>query len=222
MSTESPLRILIVEDHPADAELEIRELRRSGMNMLAQHVDTLPALEKGLDAFRPDVILCDYNLPGFDGVDALRIVRKRSRSLPFIFVSGSIGEERAVEALREGANDYVMKDRLNRLPVAVERAVELARRSDEARRAAEALRLSEERFRVVAQSTNDGIWDWHLDSDQAWLSDKFLQLFGLGPERKSPSAATRRLLRGGTVHRGRGVVTLRCRLLRRKIPQKSA
>lgn len=180
MSADSPLRVLIVEDHPADAELELRELRRGGINMVAQHVDSLPDLESSLDAFRPDVILCDYNLPGFDGVDALRVVRKRSRTLPFIFVSGSIGEERAAEALREGANDYVMKDRLNRLPVAVEQAVA-------ARRAAEALHLSEERFRLVAQATNDGIWDWNVGSDETWLSERFRELFGLGPERETVS-----------------------------------
>lgn len=175
---QSPIRILMLEDTPSDVELALRELRRSGLEFAFEHVETLDAFQAALDNFHPDVILADYNLAGFDGVDALRLSRTRPSPPPFIFVSGSIGEERAVEAVREGATDYVMKDRLARLPMAVVRAIETKERMALEHEAQQALQASEERFRLAARATSDGVWDWDIVEDQVWLSEPYRSIFG--------------------------------------------
>ena len=120
------LRILIVEDEPSDAELEQRFLRRAGLDFTAVVVDTEEAFTRELDSFIPDVILSDYSLPGFSGQNALKLARARHPDVPFIFLSGALGDEAAVELLRQGATDYVLKDRPARLTAVVQRAVEEA------------------------------------------------------------------------------------------------
>src|SRR5262245_61981706 len=110
------LRILIVEDAPADAELCQRELSRGGLAFTARCVDTREEFERALREFAPNLILSDFSMPSaFDGLTALDLTRRESAEIPFVFVSGTIGEDRAVEAMRRGATDYVLKDRLNRL-----------------------------------------------------------------------------------------------------------
>lgn len=123
MTAGLPIRLLMLEDNPHDAELIDRHLRRAQLEFSASIVDDEEGFRSMLENGDPDVILSDYHLPGFDGVAALRIARTLAPSTPFIFVSGSIGEERAVEALREGATDYVLKDRLSRLASAIVRAL---------------------------------------------------------------------------------------------------
>src|SRR6185436_7068435 len=101
---ESSLRILIVEDAPADAELCQRELRRAGLKFTAKCVDTREAFERELRDFEPDLILSDFSMPtSFDGLTALDLTRAKSVDVPFVFVSGTIGEDRAVEAMKRGA-----------------------------------------------------------------------------------------------------------------------
>lgn len=122
-SGSSELRILILEDVATDAELMERELRDAGIASSSKRVKTKAAFLKELEDFAPTVILADYTLPGFDGMSALSLVRERNPDVPFIFVSGTIGEERAVEALKMGATDYVLKDKLARLGPTVHRAL---------------------------------------------------------------------------------------------------
>ena len=131
----APLRILILEDQPSDAELEQRLLRRAGLDFTAVVVDTEEAFLRELAAFGPEVILSDYSLPGFSGKDALKLVRQRYPQVPFVFLSGALGEEAAVELIRQGATDYVLKDRPARLASVVRHAV------DEAEQRAERARL---------------------------------------------------------------------------------
>jgi two-component system cell cycle sensor histidine kinase/response regulator CckA len=119
----TPLEILIVEDSRADAELLVTELRRGGFNPSWQRVDNLRDLVVALEKGSVHLILSDYTLPGFDGDTALKTCREMSPEVPFIFVSGSMGEERAIESLQNGATDYVLKDRLGRLVPAVRRAL---------------------------------------------------------------------------------------------------
>ena len=109
-----PLRVLIVEDNPLDAELVVAELRRSGFDPTWERVETAEAF---LDALSPelDVIISDFSMPAFDAPRALELVRIQAPELPLIIVSGTIGEETAVSAMREGAADYLLKDRLARL-----------------------------------------------------------------------------------------------------------
>ncbi len=149
------IRVLILEDSPADAELVERELTRGGLAVLPLLVATRDAYVRALDEFRPQIVLADYSLPGFDGITALRLARERGHEMPFILVSGSIGEELAVEALKLGATDYVLKDRLERLVPSVRRALREVEERNRRLRAEEALRTSEERFRTSIASMLD-------------------------------------------------------------------
>ena len=120
---DKELRILIIEDIPTDAELVERELKKANIAFRTKRVETREALQSELEKFVPDIVLSDYSLPSFDGMSALRLVREKAAELPFIFVSGSLGEERAVDMLKDGATDYVLKDKLARLVPAIERAL---------------------------------------------------------------------------------------------------
>jgi two-component system cell cycle sensor histidine kinase/response regulator CckA len=152
----TPLRVLLVEDVEADAELVLLRLADEGFRAAAQRVETAADYRAALDE-RPDCILADWRLPHFSGLEALRILRDRDLDLPFIIVSGHIGEEAVVEALRHGAYDYVPKDRLARLGTAIRHAAEERRLREERRTAEAALRSSEELFRSVALNTPDHI-----------------------------------------------------------------
>src|SRR5258705_4212316 len=135
---QSELRFLIVEDQRTDAELCERELKRADLRFVSHRVDTRPAFEQALDRFAPDLIISDFSLSGsFNGIAALDIARRKFPEVPFIFVSGTIGETRAVEALKRGATDYVLKDRLNRLVPVVTRALAEGAERAERRRAEE-------------------------------------------------------------------------------------
>lgn len=120
---ETVLRVLVLEDVPSDAELETSLLERAGIacesRVVANERDFLEQLEQ----FNPHLVLSDFTLPSFDGLSALKLVRDRRPDVPYIFVSGTIGEERAIDALKHGATDYVLKTNLARLPAAVMRAV---------------------------------------------------------------------------------------------------
>ena len=118
-----PLRILILEDEPSDAELEQRLLKRAGLDFAAVVVNTEEAFVRQLAAFHPEVILSDLSLPGYSGENALKLTKERYPHIPFIFLSGVLGDEAAVELLRQGATDYVLKDRPARLAAVVRRAV---------------------------------------------------------------------------------------------------
>lgn len=122
-----PLRIVFVEDSPQDVELEERELRKAGLAFSSRRVETIEALTEALQGCTPDVIISDYTLPTMDGLTALRIAHETCPNIPFIFVSGTIGEERAANSLKQGATDYVVKERLDRLSHAVRRAIQDAK-----------------------------------------------------------------------------------------------
>ncbi|VVB51559.1 Methyl sulfide methyltransferase-associated sensor [uncultured archaeon] len=154
---KNELRILILEDDKADAELIEHELRKANIIFRSQRVQTRDAFRKKLFDFEPDLILADYTLPAFDGSSALRMVKEKNPDVPFIFVSGTIGEDFAIESLKSGATDYVLKDRLSRLVPAVDRALSEAKEKIEYRKARKALEESELRFRSVVESANDAI-----------------------------------------------------------------
>jgi PAS domain S-box-containing protein len=132
------LRIVLLEDDPNDAELIQLELARDRPDVAWRHVATEASFREAIEP-PPDLVLADYSLPGFDGLTALSILRSRHPDVPFIFVSGSLGEERATEALKSGATDYVLKDRLQRLPAVVHRALAEAHERQERRKAQSAL-----------------------------------------------------------------------------------
>jgi PAS domain S-box-containing protein len=147
------LRILILEDVATDAELAINELVEAGMTFTSRFVSTREDFLRELDVFAPQIILSDYSLPAFDGLSALKISIAKHLDIPFIFVSGALGEERAIEMLKQGATDYVLKDRLSRLAPAVSRALLEAMERLERKRAEQALKESEARYRTIFDNT---------------------------------------------------------------------
>ncbi|HEY1171313.1 MAG TPA: response regulator [Verrucomicrobiae bacterium] len=148
---KNEIRVLIVEDDAADAELARYALRESGLGSFSWHqVDTKEEYLRELDGFPPDLILSDYALPAFNGLLALELARKRCPNAPFIFVTGTMGEEVAIESLKKGATDYVLKTRLTRLAPAVRRAMEEAHERKERKQAEDRLRESHEQLRALS------------------------------------------------------------------------
>jgi diguanylate cyclase (GGDEF)-like protein/PAS domain S-box-containing protein len=177
------LNILILEDVPSDAMLCERELRRAGIEFDSKRVETREAFEQALIEFRPDLIISDFSLPtAFDGMTALDLARAKVVDVPFIFVSGTIGEDRAVEAMRRGATDYVLKDRMQRLVPVVNRALQEARQRAVARQAQAALEESEERFRVFMQYLPGRASARDLDGRYVFVNELWCRTFGVQPE----------------------------------------
>jgi len=142
-----PLRVLILEDEPTDFELVVRALCREGFVPAVLRVETESDFRRQLRDFCPDVILADYSLPEYDGLSAMELAHAEFPQVPFLFVSGSLGEGTAIEALKHGAADFVPKQRLDQLGPSVRRALAVAAEQKGRRQAEEALRQSEERLR---------------------------------------------------------------------------
>jgi PAS domain S-box-containing protein len=158
------LKVLFVEDAPTDVDLAIRQLHKSGFDIESKRVETGAELVQALDQFQPNIVLCDNGLPGFDAASAIRVIRHRSADVPIIVVTGTLEDEAAVELVRAGANDYVCKDHLVRLPVAVSLALEGARyRRDQNERDA-ALLVSELHHRRRFETAADGIVVAHAET----------------------------------------------------------
>jgi len=142
-----PLRLLLVDDSPTDAKLIVEALRRAGLELVFDRADTAQAMRAALDKGGVDAVLCDWSMPKFSAMRALALVREMGLDLPFILVSGTIGEEAAVEAMRAGANDYVLKDNIARLAPALEREIRDGSEREARRRSDAALHLSESHLR---------------------------------------------------------------------------
>lgn len=192
------LRVLLLEDSATDAELNERILRKAGLEFTALRVETEPEFTAALAEFKPDILLADYHLPQFDGLSALAIVSEKYPDIPFIFVTGALGEERAVDSIKLGATDYIIKDRLTRLPLAVQRALE-----------EKALRLqrreSEEKFRKITESAQDAIIMMGADQRISFWNRAAERIFGYAVDEVIgqklhdlivPEAARRRFMQG--------------------------
>ncbi len=157
MTMTKRLKVLFAEDNQADAELVLRQLRRDGFELEVTRVDTEAAFIAGIhDGL--DLIISDYDIGGFNGLRALELLKQRGVDVPFILISGTIGEDLAVEAIKLGASDYLLKDRLVRLGTAVTQAIMEGRLRRERRQAEAALAVSESRYRLLVEQASDGIF----------------------------------------------------------------
>src|SRR5260370_21528097 len=163
---ERPLRVLFVEDMPTDVKLCLRELKKAGFEVTEDVVQTPEEFLERIRAIPYDIILSDQRLPKWTGTEALECLQQEGKDIPFILVTGTLGEEAAVECINKGASDYVLKDRLARLPVAGRHALEDKIGPDRQTRTEQELRDSEERYAPAAQSANNGLRDWDLKSKQ--------------------------------------------------------
>jgi len=170
-----PVRLVLVEDMPMEAEIAIRQLESGGFSCNWKRVDSEAQLRRTLAETTPDLILSDFTLPGFDGISALEIAHEVSPDTPFIFLSGTIGEERAIDALQRGAYDYVLKTNMARLVPAVRRAL-----SDSSiRRARVAL---EQQLRDIVVTSQDWIWEHDRDGKFTFCSDSVRSILGYAPD----------------------------------------
>ena len=175
---KKPLNLLLLEDDPDDAELEVRELEKEGFDIRWSLVETEEAFREAIKK-RPDLIILDHNLPLFDSFAALRILKKIAPEIPAIIVSGTLGEEVAVECLKVGASDYVLKDRLFRLGPVVKRTLEEAELYRAQKQTEEALQESEKKYRNLVESSIDAIYITKLDGKLIDLNPAGLKLFGI-------------------------------------------
>jgi PAS domain S-box-containing protein/putative nucleotidyltransferase with HDIG domain len=189
-----PIRILVIEDSEDDVLLIMRELKKSGYDPVYEQVETEAAIKKALKEKEWDIILCDYNLPKLKGPTAITLLKEADIDIPIIIVSGTIGEEKAVECMRLGAQDYILKTNFSRLCPAIARELkELKVReskilSEAQRKAAlEKLHHSEERYRKITRCSPDMIWTMDLSGQftyvneavkrtHGWTADEFLKL----------------------------------------------
>lgn len=175
------LRILYLEDDPKDAELVQASLEVEGIVCELTRADTQPAFLAFLEQGGFDLILADYTLPLFDGVSALRIAQERCPEVPFIFVSGTMGEEVAIEALKQGATDYVFKTRLSRIASSVRRALREAKNRSERRHAEEALQRSEVYLSEAQRLSHTGSFGWRVATGEIYWSEETYRIFGAEP-----------------------------------------
>ena len=182
------LNILMLEDNVNDAEIIQRLLRKEKMEFDFRLVMNERDFVQTLEQFRPDVILADNSLPGFSAGEALKIVRKNAPNTPFIMVTGSVSEEFAAGMIKLGADDYILKDRLTRLPAAIDSAIKQQVAKKKALDAIEAIRISNERFETLSRATKDAVWDWNLLTDEVWWNENFYQWMGYDPLLPVPPA----------------------------------
>src|SRR5580698_9519021 len=174
----SPLRILSLEDDPKDAELVQETLESDdipcGITRVETEADFIASLEQG--GF--DLILADYTLPSFDGLSALKIAQQHWPEVPLIFVSGTLGEEVAIEALKTGATDYVSKGRLSRIVPSVQRALREAEERTSLSRAEEALRRSEVYLAEAQKLSHTGSFGWAVAGGKLYWSRETFRIMG--------------------------------------------
>jgi two-component system, cell cycle sensor histidine kinase and response regulator CckA len=178
----APLRLLLIEHSPQDIELILFELCDSGFRIEPTRVETREDFRRALKSGSFDAVLADYRLPGWCGLDAFAELRAAGRDIPFLLVTGTLGEEAAVDCIKQGVNDYVLKDRLKRLPIALNRALSEKALRDENQRAHNALRISETRNRGLVEHAMYGIA--RVSGDGAFLDSNpaLCRMLGCGSE----------------------------------------
>jgi PAS domain S-box-containing protein/diguanylate cyclase (GGDEF)-like protein len=175
------LRLVVAEDDDTDAMLIARNLARGGVKCTMHRVQTESDFVDALHEVKPDVIISDFSMPQFDGRRALEIAVVRAPETPFLFVSGTIGEQRAIDALRCGATDYILKSNMTRLPAAVQRAVREASMKAAQRCSQAQLRSNEEQLRATIETSQDWIWETDVYGKFRFSSPAVAQILGYDP-----------------------------------------
>jgi len=183
---KNELQLLMLEDNELDADLIKRLLKRSGMEFNAvlatgKKEYMLAITEKTFDA-----VLADNSLPQFNSIEALKILQEKGLDMPFILVTGTVSEEFAAEIIRLGADDYILKNNLTRLPSAINRAIELHQMQQEQKRAELEIKASNERFNLISKATNDALWEWDVHTNKIWWSESHYTMFGYDPHQTRP------------------------------------
>lgn len=172
---DNETKILMLEDLITDAQLIQRELRDASIKFVSERVESKEAFLNAINTFQPDIVLSDYSLPQFSGIEALRLLKEKAADVPFILITGSLTEEVAVECMKEGAHDYILKSSLKRLPSAVRNA--LAKRKTEQEKV-----KAEELYRLIAENTTDLICLLDTKGKYAYVSPSYRELLGYAPE----------------------------------------
>jgi PAS domain S-box-containing protein len=178
ISNPQSLRVLIVDDSEDDALLVLRALKKGGYKPVYERVETAAAMKKALQEKQWDIILCDYKMPTFSGKHAIALLKETNVDIPLIIVSGTVGEETAIECMRSGAHDYVMKDSLSRLCPAIARELEEAKVRNKQRQAENALRKSEENFRLSLDDSPLGVRIVSTEGRTIYANQAVLDIYG--------------------------------------------
>lgn len=182
------LNVLLIEDSEDDALLVLRELRQGGFEPRWRRVETAEALHAALSSQSWDVVISDYRLPGFDAPAALAIIQQSQLDLPFVVVSGTIGEIFAVELMKAGAHDYLMKDNLVRLSEAVRREMRDAQIRAEHKQAAAELERARERLQLAIEGADIGLWDWYVQTGETTFNSRWAEMLGYALSELEPTS----------------------------------
>jgi two-component system cell cycle sensor histidine kinase/response regulator CckA len=179
------LRVLLVEDSETDAKLVVQELRGTGRPVEFERVESAEGMRDALQKKTWDVVISDWSMPKFSAAAAVAVLKEVGLDLPLIIVSGTIGEDAAVQAMRTGAHDYVLKDKLGRLVPAVERELRESQDRAARREAEEALRRSEARYRRIVETTNEGIWMLDAEGRTSFMNARMGEMLGCEPKQSA-------------------------------------
>jgi len=174
----SLLRVLIVDDSEDDARLIIRKLRTGDYDPKWERVDTSKAMKEALEREEWDIILCDYKMPAFSASAALKLTQEKNIDIPFLIVSGAIGEDAAVSAMKSGAHDYVMKDNLAKLAVTIDREIRESNNRREKMKTEEMLKMSRENFRHSLDDSPLGVRIVTAAGDLIYANREILNIYG--------------------------------------------
>jgi CheY-like chemotaxis protein len=184
------LKILILEDSPDDLDLVERELKRGGIHFTSVVVKKKEEYEKALEEFRPDIILSDHSLPQFNSIEAMQIwksfQKERNVSIPFILITGSVSEEFAVQSIKAGADDYILKDRLKRLPTSIKSALDRAKLEREKINHVSEIIAQSDLMKEAEHLANFGSWQVDLLTGRHQWSDEAFRIFGFTPGEIDP------------------------------------
>ena len=176
------LKILLLEDSEDDVNLIHLELKNGGIQFTSLLSDTREEFIKGINEFKPDLVLSDHAMLNFNSGEALKIfkdhLKKEKQSAPFILVTGTVSEEFAVQCITNGADDYILKDRLQRLPAAIQNALDKCRTENENRQTTAEKLLLLERYEFATKTTSEAIWDWDLINNSIYCGQGFEKIFG--------------------------------------------